>query len=333
VNLSLNDVSFAKTVELRIKLGHDGLMSHFLSLSDLSSAELRQILDDAHKRKAARQGRPKGAVDDVASLTGHTLAMVFEKSSTRTRFSFEQAMRQLGGTAIVATSDQMQLGRGEPVKDTARVLSRYVDAIMLRVNAHQTLEDFARYSTVPIINGLSDYNHPCQIIADLMTVEERGLVLDKTRIAWIGDGNNVAMSFVNAAAQLGFELVVASPAAYQLRGQDVARARDNGAKIDLVDEPDAAAEGADVLVTDCFVSMGDADYDARMEALSPFNLDESRVARAKPGAVVLHCLPAYRGQEITDGVIEGSQSAIWDEAENRLHAQKAILNWCLTTKA
>lgn len=304
-------------------------MKHFLSLADLDASELRAILDEAHRRKTARKGRPKGTADDDAPLSGHTLAMVFEKSSTRTRFSFEQAMRQLGGSAIVATFDQMQLGRGEPVKDTARVLSRYVDALMLRVNSHDTLDEFARYASVPIINGLSDYNHPCQIIADLMTLEERGLTLKGARIAWMGDGNNVAMSFVNCAAQLGFDLAVASPPGYRLRGQDVERARASGASIALMDNPDEAAQNADALITDCFVSMGDEDYEARIAALSSFNLDENRVAKANKNAVILHCLPAYRGQEITDGVMESPQSAIWDEAENRLHAQKAILTWCL----
>jgi ornithine carbamoyltransferase len=304
-------------------------MKHFLSLVGLSPEDIRSILDEAHQRKAARGDRPKGAADDVPSLSGHTLAMIFEKSSTRTRFSFEQAMRQLGGSAIVATSDQMQLGRGEPVKDTARVLSRYVDAIMLRVNAHETLSEFARHASVPIINGLSDYNHPCQILADLQTLEERGLTLKGAKIAWIGDGNNVAMSFVNCAAQLGFHLVVASPDGYRLPGQDVERARAAGASIELTSDPDAAADGADALVTDCFVSMGDEDYDARVSALSPYNVTEARLAKANGGAAVLHCLPAYRGQEITDAVMEGPNSAIWDEAENRLHAQKAVLTWCL----
>jgi ornithine carbamoyltransferase len=304
-------------------------MRHFLSLTDLSADDIRFILDNAHARKAARVGQPKGTIDADAPLAGHTLAMIFEKSSTRTRFSFEQGMRQLGGSAIVATSDTMQLGRGEPVKDTARVLSRYVDAIMMRVNSHDTLIEFARHATVPIVNGLSDNNHPCQIMADLMTLEERGLTLKGARLAWIGDGNNVAMSFVNLAAQTGIDLVVASPEGYRLRGQEVERARAAGAKITLTDDPDEAATGADALITDCFVSMGDKDYEQRIKTLSPYNLDSARVAKAKPGAVVLHCLPAYRGQEITDSVMESEQSAIWDEAENRLHAQKAILMWCL----
>jgi len=304
-------------------------MRHFLSLTDLSAHDIRSILDNAHARKAARAGQPKGMIDADAPLTGHTLAMIFEKSSTRTRFSFEQGMRQLGGSAIVATSDTMQLGRGEPVKDTARVLSRYVDAIMMRVNNHDTLIEFSRHATVPIVNGLSDNNHPCQIMADLMTLEERGLTLKGARIAWIGDGNNVAMSFVNLAAQTGIDLIVASPDGYRLRGQDVERARAAGAKITLTDDPDEAANGADALITDCFVSMGDKDYEQRVKTLSPYNLDSARVAKAKPGAAVLHCLPAYRGQEITDSVMESEQSAIWDEAENRLHAQKAILMWCL----
>lgn len=306
-------------------------MPHFLSLQSLTASDIRAILDDAHSRKQARTGLPKGASDPDAPLVGHTLAMVFEKSSTRTRFSFEQAMRQLGGSAIVATSDQMQLGRGEPVRDTARVLSRYVDAVMMRVNSHDTLVEFANHASVPVVNGLSDFNHPCQILADLMTLEERGISLRGARIAWIGDGNNVAMSFVNVAAQTGIDLVIASPEAYALSDSDVKHARDAGASITLIPDADTAADGADALVTDCFVSMGDEDYDARIQALSPYTLDEARVAGAKPQALVLHCLPAYRGQEITDAVMEGPQSAIWDEAENRLHAQKAVLNWCLRT--
>ena len=304
-------------------------MQHFLSLADLSAKDIRAILDEAAQRKTARLGLPKGAIDRDAPLAGHTLAMIFEKSSTRTRFSFEQAMRQLGGSAIVATSDTMQLGRGEPVRDTARVLSRYVDAIMLRVNDHATLSGFATHASVPIINGLSDYNHPCQIMADLMTIEAQGIALTGAKIAWIGDGNNVAMSFVNVAAQTGIELVVASPEGYSLSGQDVERAKAAGAKITLTDNPDDAVDGADVVVTDCFVSMGDADYDARLAALSPYQVNEDRMAKAKPEAIVLHCLPAYRGQEITDTLMENPDSAIWDEAENRLHAQKAVLLWAL----
>ena len=304
-------------------------MKHFLTLSDLSASELRAILDDARARKAARAGRPTGAIDDDAPLPGHTLAMIFEKSSTRTRFSFEQAIRQLGGSSIVATSDTMQLGRGEPIRDTARVLSRYVDAVMMRVNNHSTLTEFADFSGVPVINGLSDYNHPCQILADLMTLEERGLTLSNLKIAWVGDGNNVAMSYVNCAAQLGFSLTVASPEGYRLRGQDVERAKANGADIAITDDPDAAVDGADVVVTDCFVSMGDEDYTERLTALSPYQIDQARLKKARSNAIVLHCLPAYRGQEISDAVLEGAQSAVWDEAENRLHAQKAILNWCL----
>ena len=302
-------------------------MRHFLSLADLSASDIRTILDEAHRRKTARAGRPKGAADDDAPLADHTLACIFEKSSTRTRFSFEQAMRQLGGSSIVATSDTMQLGRGEPVRDTARVLSRFVDGVMARVNDHATLDGFAHNSTVPVINGLSDYNHPCQIMADFQTLEERGLDLKGARVAWIGDGNNVAMSFVNAAAQTGIELVVASPDGYRLPRQDVERARNAGASITLLADPDEAVSGADAVVTDCFVSMGDADYDQRMEALSPYQVNEDRMAKANGGAVVLHCLPAYRGQEITDGLMEAKDSAIWDEAENRLHAQKAVLLW------
>ena len=302
-------------------------MKHLLSLADLSATDIRAILDEAARRKAARAGQPKGLPDNDAPLAGHTLAMIFEKSSTRTRFSFEQAMRQLGGSAIVATSDQLQLGRGEPVRDTARVLSRFVDAVMARVNSHSTLSGLAQNCSVPVINGLSDYNHPCQILADLMTLEERGVTLKGARVAWVGDGNNVAASFVNAAAQTGIDLVVASPKGYQLRGQDVERARSAGASIALTTDPAEAVSGADAVVTDCFVSMGDEDYEERVRALSPYQVNEALMDRASGGAVLLHCLPAYRGQEITDGLMEAPDSAIWDEAENRLHAQKAVLLW------
>ena len=309
-------------------------MPHFISLADISAADLRVILDDAHAMKAARKGQAKGSLDPEAPLSGETLAMIFEKASTRTRFSFEQGMRQLGGTSIVAGANDMQLGRGESVADTARVLSRFVDAVMIRSNAHSTITDFAENADVPVINGLSDHNHPCQIMADLMTLEERGVTLNGAALAWIGDGNNVLASFVNAAPAFGFELRISSPEGYRLEDNPKTRglikaAQNNQAIIHDDLSPDDAADGADALITDCWVSMGDTDKAERLAALGPYQIDAARLLLAKPDALFLHCLPAYRGQEMTSEVLEGEQSAVWDEAENRLHAQKAVVKWCL----
>jgi ornithine carbamoyltransferase len=255
--------------------------------------------------------------------------MIFQKNSTRTRVSFEIGMRQLAGTCLVMSAADMQLGRGETVSDTARVLSRMVDSVMIRANSHQDVLDFATAASVPVINGLTDLSHPCQIMADLMTIEERLGVLDGKVIAWLGDGNNVCMSFVHAAAKFAFELRIATPAAYGPRTQEVEAARKAGARISVGTDAAAAASGADVVVTDTWVSMGDADKDARLAALPPFAVDDAMMARAAPGAVFLHCLPAHRGEEVVDAVIDGRQSAVWDEAENRIHAQKAVLLWCL----
>ncbi len=309
-------------------------MPHFISLADISAIDLRAILDDAHAMKAARKGQPKGSTDPTPALNGDTLAMIFEKASTRTRFSFEQGMRQLGGTSIVAGAQDMQLGRGESVADTARVLSRFVDAVMIRSNAHSTITDFAANADIPVINGLSDHNHPCQIMADLMTLEERGVKLSSATLAWIGDGNNVLASFVNAAPAFGYQLRISSPAAYSLEGNPktaglIAAAVARGATILNDLSPDDAANGADALITDCWVSMGDTDKDERIAALTPYQIDAARLAKAAEGATFLHCLPAYREQEMTTEVLEGPQSAVWDEAENRLHAQKAVVKWCL----
>ena len=309
-------------------------MPHFISLADIPAAELRAILDDAHAMKAVRKGLPKGTADPAAALNGDTLAMIFEKASTRTRFSFEQGMRQLGGSSIVAGANDMQLGRGESVEDTARVLSRFVDAVMIRSNAHSTITDFAAYADVPVINGLSDHNHPCQIMADLMTLEERGVTLAGAKLAWIGDGNNVLASFVNAAPAFGFELRISSPEGYRLEENPkthglIKAAQEKQAIIHDGLSPDAAAKGADALITDCWVSMGDTDKKERLKALGPYQIDAARLALANKDALFLHCLPAYRGQEMTADVLEGEQSVVWDEAENRLHAQKAVVKWCL----
>ena len=301
---------------------------HFIDLWRFDESTLRTILDDAKARKAARIGWPRGKADPDAAGRDRTLAMIFEKNSTRTRFSFDASIRQLGGSSIIATASDMQLGRGETVEDTARVLSRMVDAVMIRANHHSTLEQFAAHADVPVINGLSDQGHPCQVIADLQTIEEhRGPVAGKT-LAWIGDGNNMCSSFLHVAAQLKFRLTIACPSVYAPDRDDVARAVEAGAEIEITQDPKAAVRGADVVLADTWVSMGDFDHDERLAALAPYQVDEALMALAAPDALFLHCLPAHRGEEMTEGVIDGPQSVVWDEAENRIHAQKAILAWC-----
>lgn len=301
---------------------------HFVDLWKIEASDLRAILDDAKARKAARRGWPQGRVDADAPGRERTLAMIFQKNSTRTRFSFDAAMRQLGGDVIISTANDMQLGRGETIEDTAKVLSRMVDAIMLRANSHEDVERLAYASTVPVINGLSDKGHPCQIIADLMTFEEhRGPVTGKT-LAWVGDGNNVCSSFIHAAPKLGFKLNIASPALYHPDLMDLARAADLQGQVFTTDDPREAVRGADCVITDTWVSMGDTDHDERMEALEPYQVDTDLMSLAAKDGVFLHCLPAHRGEEVTDEVIDGPQSLIWDEAENRIHAQKSILAWC-----
>ena len=287
------------------------------------------MLADAMDRKAARTGWPKGKADSDAPLAGHTLGMIFEKNSTRTRTSFEMAMKQLGGDSIFMASGQMQLGRGETIADTARVLSRYVDAIMIRSNSHEDVERLAMWSTVPVINGLSDKSHPCQILADLMTFEEhRGSVHGKT-FAWVGDGNNVCSSFIHAAPKLGFKLNIATPAVFHPDMMDLARAAEQQGQIMTTHDPREAVRGADCVITDTWVSMGDTDKDDRLAALGPYQVDEALMARAKPGAVFMHDLPAHRGEEVSAEVIDGPQSVVWDEAENRMHVQKALMEFLL----
>ncbi|MFA7440473.1 MAG: ornithine carbamoyltransferase [Sphingomonadaceae bacterium] len=303
---------------------------HLLDLSDLGAEGLRQLLDAAASRKRARRGRPQGAIDADAPLADHVLAAIFEKPSTRTRISFDVAMRQLGGATITLAAGDMQLGRGETIEDTARVLSGFVDAVMIRAHRHADLEAFAGASSVPLVNGLSDRSHPCQIIADLMTVEERlGRSVTGTRWAWFGDGNNVCHSVIEAAGLLGFTLHIACPPEYAPDDGFVATARERGATIIINTDVDGAAMAADVIVTDTWVSMGDADADARLAAMAPYQVDAALMARASPHALFLHCLPAHRGEEVTADVIDGPQSAVWDEAANRVHAQKAVLLWAL----
>ncbi len=303
---------------------------HFLDLATAGREGLRTILDEAHRRKAARAGKPKGMADDDAPLAGHLLASIFEKPSTRTRVSFDVAMRQLGGSAMTLSPNDMQLGRGETIADTARVLSRYVDAIMLRCSAHATLEELARYAAVPVINGLTDLSHPCQIMADILTVEERlGRPVAGTRWAWLGDGNNVLHSIIEAGSLLGFEVRAATPHDYEPDSGVVACAQARGGQLDLGRNAATAVEGADVVVTDTWVSMGQQGSADKIKAMMPYQVTPALMQNAAADAVFLHCLPAHRGEEVLDSVIDGPRSAVWDEAENRLHAQKAILLWCL----
>lgn len=305
------------------------MMRHFLNLSDAGGDAIAAMLNDAIDRKNARQGWPKGQADADAPLAGHTLAMVFEKNSTRTRTSFEMAMKQLGGDSIFMASGQMQLGRGETIADTARVLSRYVDAIMIRTDDHDKVSELAHYASVPVINGLTDLSHPCQIVADLLTVMEHGKALPGLELAWLGDGNNVLNSVVEAAGLFKFNLRIAVPEGYESDSSFIAVANAAGANVTLTRDAREAVAGADVVVTDTWVSMGQEHAHNKMAAMMPYQVNASLMATAKSDAVFLHCLPAHRGEEVTDAVIDGPQSLIWDEAENRLHAQKSILLWCL----
>jgi ornithine carbamoyltransferase len=293
---------------------------HFLDLRDHDAATLRAMLDLAAGFKAGGAARP---------LTGRTVALVFTKPSTRTRVSFEVAVRQLGGDAVVLSDKEMQLGRGETVADTARVLSRYVDAIMLRTDAASKLHEMAEHATVPVINGLTAESHPCQVLADVMTFEEhRGPIAGQT-IAWCGDGNNVARSWIEAAARFGFALRLATPPALRPPAALLAWAREQGAAVEVLDDPTAAVAGARCVLTDTWVSMSDDPLSARHNLLAPYRVDEALMARAAPDAIFMHCLPAHRGEEVTAGVIDGPQSMVFDEAENRLHAQKGVLAWAL----
>lgn len=303
-------------------------MRHFLDLEDVPPLELRSILYEAHGRKKARAGFAKGAPDADRPLADHVLATIFEKNSTRTRVSFDIAMRQLGGGALYMDSTSSQLGRGETVADTARVLSRMVDGMMLRANSHASLLELAAHSSVPVINGLTDHSHPCQILADLMTLEEAGMTLKGARLAWVGDGNNVLTSLMQAAPAFGYSIAIATPRTYAPKQAEVDKAISRGARIQLGDDAAEAVAGADSVITDTWVSMGDTDVSTRMQAFGPFEVNDALMAKANKGAVFLHCLPAHRGEEVSDSVIDGPQSRVFDEAENRIHAQKAVLTWC-----
>ena len=301
---------------------------HFLDIDRIEAGTLRRILDMARAMKKAGKRVPaKLRPDGIAEAV---LILIFEKPSTRTRVSFDIAMRQLGGQTLALNHTDLQVGRGEPISDTAKVLSRYVDAIMIRANKHETLTELAEHASVPVINGLTDRTHPCQIVADIMTFEELIGPIKGRRVAWAGDGNNVACSWIQAAAQLDFELALACPPQLNPENSVVEWARQKGAKIELTDDPVEAVTGADCVVTDTWVSMGQQpEASRRNQLLGPYAVDETLMQKAARNAIFMHCLPAYRGHEVTAGVIDGPRSVVWDEAENRLHAQKAILAWCL----
>lgn len=300
---------------------------HLLDLSDAGGDAIAAMINDAIDRKEARKAYPKGQADDDAPLQGRVLAMIFEKSSTRTRVSFDMAMRQLGGSAMIMEAGSMQLGRGETVADTARVLSRMVDAIMIRTDDHAKIEELARHATVPVINGLTDRSHPCQIVADLVTLVEHGKALPGLELAWFGDGNNVLHSVLEAAALMKFNVRYAVPEGYEPEEEFVSMARSAGSQVGEFRDAHAAAKGADVLVTDTWVSMGQAEAAEKLAAMRPYQVNSDLMAQAKPDAVFLHCLPAHVGDEVSQSVFEGPQSVVWDEAENRIHAQKSVLRW------
>jgi ornithine carbamoyltransferase len=297
---------------------------HFLDLDRFDRQTLRRILDLGSQIKADG-GRRREPL-----LGGQTLAMIFEKPSTRTRVSFEVGMRQLGGHVVLLSDNATQLGRGETMADTARVLSRYVDAIMIRTGDPRKLEELAKFASVPVINGLTDESHPCQLMADVMTFEEHRGSIEGRTVAWSGDANNVARSWVHAAVRFGFRLRLACPKPFRRRGQLLDWVRAEGGDVRFAATPQQAVDGADLVVTDTWVSMGmSADAEKRHNELAPYRVDAQLMQHAKPHALFMHCLPAHRGQEVTDDVIDGPQSVVWDEAENRLHAQKGILAWCL----
>ncbi len=302
---------------------------HFLDLSDHDSATLKAMIADARRRKLARGGLPKGMPDTDQPLNGKVLAMIFDKQSTRTRISFDMAARQLGGGVLMLTGNEMQLAREETIADTARVISRYVDAVMIRLLDHEMVEDLAANATIPVINGLTKWSHPCQVMADVMTYEEHKGAIAGATVAWSGDGNNVLTSWVHAAVKFGFKLNVASPRELTVDAETRDWAASSGL-VQFTTEAEAAVENADCVVSDAWVSMGDDNATKRHNLLKPYQVNAALMKRAKKDAIFMHCLPAHRGEEVTDDVIDGPQSVVFDEAENRLHAQKAVLAWALS---
>lgn len=299
---------------------------HFLDLTDFTGEQLREVLEIG---KALKARRVRGGAQTYRPLDGRVLAMIFDKPSTRTRVSFDVGIRELGGEPLMLTGAEMQLGRGESIPDTARVLSRFVDAIMIRILDHAAMRELAEFATVPVINGLTKQSHPCQIMADLLTFEEHVGPIGGRTVAWTGDANNVLTSWVHAAAKLGFNIAIATPAELAPRQDLVEWARREGANVLVTRDPAEAVQGADAIITDCWVSMGDDDERYRHNLLRPYQVNGKLLAQANAGAVFMHCLPAHRGEEVTDEVMDGPQSVVFDEAENRLHAQKGVLAWCL----
>lgn len=306
-------------------------MNNFLDIHKTDPAELRQIIDTAKAMKDARKGRPRGATDDELPLAGRMVALIFEKPSTRTRVSFDVGVRQMGGQTMVLSGADMQLGHGETIADTARVLSRYVDLIMIRTFDESVLIEMAEYSDVPVINGLTNRTHPCQIMADILTYEEHRGPIAGRKVVWSGDGNNVCASFLQAAGQFGFDVTFTGPAQLDPEDAFVGFARQKGCTIQIERDPVKAVTGADLVVTDTWVSMHDSQStkERRHNMLRPYQVNDELMAHAKPDALFMHCLPAHREEEVTSQVMDGPNSVIWDEAENRLHAQKAIMRWCL----
>ncbi|MGB3148644.1 MAG: ornithine carbamoyltransferase, partial [Paracoccaceae bacterium] len=306
-------------------------MSHFLDIDKTSPQALRAMVDQARQMKDARHGLPKGTLDHDAPLTGRLIALIFEKPSTRTRVSFDVGARQLGAQTMVLSGKEMQLGHGESIADTARVLSRYVDLIMLRTFEEATLQEMAEHATVPVINGLTDASHPCQIMADIVTYEEHRGPIAGRKFVWSGDGNNVCTSWLHAAGQFGFDLTFTGPPTLDPDPRAVEFARSKGSKVEILRDPLEAARGADAIVTDTWVSMHDPESarERRHNQLRPYQVNAAMMAMGKSDALFMHCLPAHRDEEATSEVMDGPQSVIFDESENRLHAQKAILRWCL----
>jgi ornithine carbamoyltransferase len=302
---------------------------HFIDLGDFDSAVLESILSNGRQMKDGRRGRPQGAPEAGEPLKGKLLAMIFERPSTRTRVSFDVAMRQMGGATIILSAGDMQLGRGETVADTARVLSRYVDAIMIRATSHEVILELARHATVPVINGLTDQSHPCQIMADLLTLEEKKGDLRALTVAWCGDSCNVTNSWIHAAGKFGFALRIASPELLQPSAALGRWAHANKADLMITTDPAAAVKNADCVIADTWVSMNVTDSANRHNLLKPYQVHAGLMKLAKPDAIFMHCLPAHRGEEVTAEVIDGPQSVVFDEAENRLHVQKSILAYCL----
>lgn len=306
-------------------------MKHFLDINKTAPDDLRAMIDNARAMKDARNGLPKGSKDAEQPLKDHIVALIFEKPSTRTRVSFDVGVRQMGGETLVLSGTDMQLGHGESIADTARVLSRYVDMIMIRTFEESTLLELAEHATVPVINGLTNRTHPCQIMADVMTFEEHSGPIRGKKVVWAGDGNNVCASFIHAAGQFGFELTFTGPEVLDPEAVFIEEARAKGVKITLERDAAKAVQGADLVVADTWVSMHDAQStrERRHNQLRSYQVNDALMAQANDGALFMHCLPAHREEEVTNSVMDGAQSVVFDEAENRLHAQKAVMRWCL----